>query len=209
MSDLINELISALLQIAVFSLIPFLFFLFRKNKNETFRSYIGLYKPRELPAQYIALAILLFIVSGCGLIFMVESIKEAVLSPNSVTGKLRTAGLSGTSVLALLIVAILKTSFAEEILFRGFLAKRVITMIGFGKGNIIQATIFGLLHLLLFFVLTKTTLLPLILIFILTSCAGWVCGYLNEKRAKGSILPGWIAHATGNVAAYFIIAFLI
>ena len=165
--------------------------------------------PKELPATYIAVAALFFIIAGSGLIYMNDNIKEAVLSPNSVTGKLRSAGLNSTSIMILLIVAIFKTSFAEELLFRGFLAKQIISKTNFNKGNIIQATIFGLLHLLLFLALTKTTFIPLLLIFILTTCAGWVCGYLNEKQTNGSILPSWIAHAIGNIVAYFIIAFII
>jgi len=37
------------------------------------------------------------------------------------------------SVLILLMIALLKTSFTEEILFRGFIAKRLVSVLGFQK----------------------------------------------------------------------------
>ncbi|WP_089874146.1 CPBP family intramembrane glutamic endopeptidase [Epilithonimonas hungarica] len=118
-------------------------------------------------------------------------------------------GVDGISIIILLIVAIFKTSFAEEILFRGFIAKQLINKIGFNAGNLIQAIIFGFIHLLLFWALTKTTIIFLLLSFLFSFIAGWTIGYIKEKYANGSIIPGWIAHATGNILSYFIIAFII
>jgi len=209
MQTLLNEIISTIFQVLVFTLIPFIFFLFRKNKATTFFKYIGLYKPTTKSLLYVILAALIFLIAGIGLTFIDDSFKQAVLSPNSVTGKLRLMGLNTTSVTILLIIALFKTSFAEEILFRGFIAKRLINKLRFKAGNILQATIFGLLHLLLFWLLTKTTFIPLTFIFIFSSFAGWTIGYIKEKFANGSIIPGWIAHGLGNTLSYFIIAFII
>ncbi len=209
MLQLVNEFISTILQVGLFTLIPFIFFLFRKDKTLTFYRYIGLYKPTTKSLMYVVLTSLIFLIAGIGLTFIDDSIKQAVLSPNSVTGKLRLMGLNATTVTILLIIALLKTSFAEEILFRGFIAKRLINKLGFEIGNILQAIIFGLLHLLLFWLLTKTTFIPLIFIFIFSSFAGWTIGYIKEKFANGSIIPGWVAHGLGNTLSYFIIAFII
>jgi uncharacterized protein len=117
--------------------------------------------------------------------------------------------LTATSVTLLLIVALFKTSFAEEILFRGFIARRLIHILGFSVGNLIQSLVFGVLHLLLFWLLIKTTLTALIFIFIFSSFAGWTIGFIKEKYAKGSIIPGWVAHGLGNSLSYFIIAFIL
>lgn len=209
MTELVNELLSTILQIIVFTLIPFIFFLFRKDKRETFFRYIGLYKPTGRSVLYVLSAAGLFLAASIGMIFIDDSIKQALLSPPSVTGKLRLMGLSPESVLVLLTIALFKTSFAEEILFRGFIAKRLINKLGFKPGNFIQAAIFGLIHLLLFWALTKTTVTFLIFSFLLSFLAGWVIGYIKEKYANGSIIPGWIAHALGNVLSYTIIAFVI
>jgi uncharacterized protein len=131
------------------------------------------------------------------------------LSPNSMTGKLRMLGLSGSTITILLITALFKTSLSEEILFRGFIAKRLINSLGFKNGNILQALIFGLLHLLLFVFLTKATVFSLTLILIFSSFAGWTIGYIKEKYANGSIIPGWLAHGIGNSISYFLIAFVL
>ncbi|MDQ3049528.1 MAG: CPBP family intramembrane metalloprotease [Bacteroidota bacterium] len=209
MTPLLNESISTILQLIVFSVIPFLFFLFKKDKSLTFFKYIGLYEPTRKSIIYVIWTSLLFVIAGIGLTFIDESIKQAVLSPNSVTGKLRLMGLNATSISILLIIALFKTSLAEEILFRGFIAKQLINKLGFITGNILQAAIFGIIHLLLFLALTNTTFIPLTFIFVFSSFAGWTIGYIKNKYANGSIIPGWIAHGLGNTISYFIIAFFI
>ncbi|CAN5505082.1 CPBP family glutamic-type intramembrane protease [soil metagenome] len=209
MVQLLYELISALLQLLVAVLIPFVFFLFRKDKSETFFVYIGLYTPTRISLVYAIGASLLFVITGIGLTFLDEGMKQAVLSPDSVTGKLRLMGLNATSVTSLLIIAWCKTSLAEEIFFRGFIAKRLIHTLGLRLGNFLQAVIFGAIHVVLFWALTDTTLVPLTFIFAFSSIAGWTIGYIKEKYANGSIVPGWVAHGLGNTISYFIIAFFI
>jgi len=209
MTQIINEIISTVLQIVVFTLIPFIFFLLRKDKNENFLRYIGLYKPTAKSLIYVVFVSLIFLIAAIGLTFMDGSIKEVLFSPHTVTGKLRLMGLSAISVTILLIIALFKTSFAEEILFRGFIAKRLISKFGFRIGNVVQSAIFGVLHLLLFSLLIKTTFAALTFIFVFSSLAGWIIGFIKEKYANGSIIPGWVAHGLGNTLSYFIIAFIL
>ncbi len=208
MIQVLNEFISALLQLLAFALIPFFFFLFRKDKSITFFKYIGLYKPTGKSVLYILIIALLFVATGIGLCYYYEGIKAIMFSPSSVTGKLRLLGFTGNSVLILLIIALLKTSLSEEILFRGFIAKRFINLMGFTWGNVVQSLIFGIIHLILFWALTKTTFIPLTIIFIFSTLAGWTIGYVKEKYASGSIIPGWIAHGLGNVISYSVVAFV-
>ncbi|MEO6668856.1 MAG: CPBP family intramembrane glutamic endopeptidase [Ferruginibacter sp.] len=209
MPTVINELLAAILQVIVFTAIPFLFFLFRKDKSVVFLNYIGLYKPGKKSIVYATLTSLLFVISAIGIALMDESIKQILLSPKSVTGKLRLMGFSLTTVTILLIIALIKTSLSEEILFRGLIAKQMIIKMGFKTGNLLQAVVFGIVHLLLFGLLTKSSLLPLIFIFVFSTSAGWSIGYIKEKFANGSIVPGWISHGLGNVLSYFIIAFVL
>jgi uncharacterized protein len=209
MNQLLSEFISAILQVAVFTLIPFIFFLFRKEKSIGFKKYIGFY-PAPSRAMWYALGCsLLFLFAGIMLIFIDPGFKQIVLSPVSVTGKLRAMGFGATSLITLLLMALFKTSLSEEILFRGFIAKRVIHALGFTIGNIIQALIFGLVHLLLIWKLVDTTTVGLLLIFTFSSLAGWTIGLIKEKHGRGSIIPGWLAHGLGNTISYFIIAFVI
>jgi membrane protease YdiL (CAAX protease family) len=105
----------------------------------------------------------------------------------------------------LLIVAIFKTAGAEELFFRGLIAKRLIRWLGFATGNALQAILFGSVHLLLAFIARPD-------LFTLTALAGfaailaWLSGWLNERRADGSILPGFAAHASANSVAYLVLA---
>ena len=209
MTELFSEIFSTILQIGFFTLIPFIFFLFRKDKSITFKQYIGLFKPTTKSIVYVLFVSLLFVAAGIGMTLIDSGIKQIVMTPPSITGKLRLMGLKTDTILILLIIALFKTSLAEEILFRGFIAKQLIKNFNFNVGNLLQAIIFGAIHLILFWALTKTTFLPLIFIFILTTFAGWTIGYIKEKYANGSIVPGWIAHGLGNVLSYMIIAFVL
>lgn len=209
MTEILNQVISTILQIVVFTLIPFIFFLFRKDKSQTFLRYIGLYKPTTKSIIYVIFVSLVFLIAAIGLTFIDNSIKQVLFSPHTITGKLRLMGLNGTSVTLLLIIALFKTSFAEEIFFRGFIAKRLMNKLGFNIGNLVQSVIFGLLHLFLFSLLIKTTFTALTFIFIFSSLAGWIIGFIKEKYANGSIIPGWVAHGLGNTLSYFIIAFIL
>ncbi|MDQ7916740.1 CPBP family intramembrane glutamic endopeptidase [Mesonia sp. MT50] len=130
-----------------------------------------------------------------------------MFNPHSITGKLGEMGVGTNSIIILLIVAIFKTSFAEEILFRGFIGKGLINSMRFIKGNTLQAIIFGVLHLALFATITLN-LSILSIIFISTALIAYVFGYLNEKKANGSIIPSWIAHALANTATYICVGFL-
>lgn len=209
MNELINELISTVIQIGLFTLIPFIFYKFRKDKTVTFLKYIGLYKPPKKALLYVVFVSFIFLFIGVGLIYLDKDFKEVALSTNSVTGKLRSLGLSSSTIIILLITALFKTSLAEEILFRGFIAKRLINSIGFNKGNVLQSLIFGVLHLLLFMFLTKATVFSMIFILFFSAFAAWTIGYVKEKYANGSIVPGWLAHGIGNTISYFIIAFIL
>ncbi|GAB2583006.1 hypothetical protein GCM10027190_35110 [Spirosoma areae] len=117
-------------------------------------------------------------------------------------------GVNVYSITILLLIALVKTSLSEEILFRGFIAKQLIVTFGFTYGNLLQSFVFGLVHLILFWLIGKASLFAMLFIFIFSGFAAWSIGYIKEKFANGSIIPGWIAHGLGNTLSYAIIAFL-
>ncbi len=205
---MVNEVIGAVLQILVFAAIPFLVYVIRYRKVKGFLEYVGL-KPSTKRANYLAVfASLLFAVPVLILILISDEIKTIMFDPESVTGKIREMGFGISSVFILLMIALLKTSFAEELLFRGFLAKRLIAVLGYSKGNLIQAVLFGIIHTILFAMITSNAVF-LMLIFMIPSLGAYVSVYLNEKVADGSIIPGWISHGLANVLAYVIVGFVI
>ena len=205
---MINETIETILQILIFTLIPFLVYLIKKKTVKGFLDYIGL-KKSNAKANYLAIFASLILLAPMLLLTITsDSFAEIMFDPNSITGKLRTMDFGANSIIILLIIAIFKTSFAEEILFRGFIAKRVISSLGFIKGNIVQAIIFGILHTALFAAITNNFIF-LSVIFIFPTIAAYVFGYLNEKKGNGSITPSWIAHGLSNTITYLFVGFII
>ena len=205
---MLNETLSAILQILGFALIPFVVYLLKAKSIKGFLCYIGLIKANK-KAYVLAVLISLFFAAPVLMLTLTNpDFKEIMLDPNSITGKFRAMGFDIKSMYILIIVAVFKTSFAEEILFRGFIAKRLISLIGYLKGNLLQAAIFGVFHTILFASVTKD-IVSLIVIFFIPSIAAYLAVYLNEKIANGSIIPGWISHALANLLAYGLIGFMI
>lgn len=152
---------------------------------------------------------LLFLLAGVGFAFFNDRILTAMQSPDNIVGSLRGSDFNFENLFIILLIAWVKTALSEEILFRGFIGKRLIKRFGFSAGNWVQAVIFGGVHLFLFYILVDTTLVPVIFTFLFYLVAGAVIGYINERFGKGSILPGWIAHGLGNTAAFCLIDFLL
>lgn len=115
-------------------------------------------------------------------------------------------GVGAEAIPAVLVYGIFHTALAEEILFRGFLLKRVQSKFGFGAGNTVQALLFGLLHGAEFWgevsVVTASVFAAFTFIF------AFADGYVNEKLADGSIIPGWCTHAITNILSGLKAAFL-
>lgn len=127
--------------------------------------------------------------------------------PNTPIGQLRASGTGMQTVIALFIITWIKTSLSEEIFFRGFICTKLVSRFGFRTGNLLQATIFGLVHLFLFYILTNAGIAFSILAFCLSGFAGYAIGYVKEKTGNGSTVPGWIAHGLGNMISYTILVY--
>ena len=196
----INKIINSLLEIILFSLLPFLFWYFSARKQESFKEWIGLKKIKG--AKKTALAIIIvttfYLLISLILLNSLKNIENATSE---------FPGLGFAALPAIFIYAIFNTSFPEEILFRGFILKRLANKLGFTKANFIQSLLFGLLHGVMFFPLVGN--LKSILIILLTSLAALSMGYVNEKSSDGSIIPSWIIHVFSNFIAGLYAAFYI
>ena len=203
-----DTILGAIIQVFLFSLIPFVVFLIQRKTFKGFLGYIGL-KKSTLKANLLAVvACLLFAAPPLMLTLTSSAFREIMFDPHSATGKFRQMDLGVSSLIILLVMTLIKTSLAEEIFFRGFVAKRLISLLGYAKGNVIQALIFGLLHTGLFLLVTTNPFF-LTVIFLVPGVGAYVSVYLNEKLAHGSIIPGWISHGLANVLAYGIVGFVI
>ena len=196
----INKIINSLLEIILFSLLPFLFWYFSARKQESFREWIGLKKIKEdkKTALAIIIATTFYLLISLILLNSLKNIENATTEFQ---------GLRFAALPAIFIYAVFNTSFPEEVLFRGFILKRLANKLGFTKANFIQGLLFGLLHGVMFFPLVGN--LKTILIILLTSLIALSMGYINEKLSGGSIIPSWIIHAISNFIAGIYLAFYI
>ena len=199
--NIINQALSAISQLAFFTLIPFIWYVICNKKCSGFFKWIGLKRlsvfDRAL-LRFVAFTIVVFIVVSVGILYSLKGVETAT----SMFSGMGIAGLPSA-----LIYAFIKTALAEEILFRGFLLKLLSSKFGFNIGNMVQSILFGLLHGVMFFSLINFEKVVLIIAF--TGLIAWCMGYANEKKADGSIMPSWIIHGIANTLSAIISMFCI
>lgn len=205
-----GELLSSVIQVLVFSLIPFIVHLVTAKKAKGFLRSVGFFRPEKRTVILALLASVGLFAVMWGIFLATDSV-ELLHDEATVTGKLRAAGLSADTALALLVIAWIRTSLSEEILFRGFIGRRLINRFGFRKGNLLQAAIFGVIHglLIIFAAAGRFAAWQAVMIIVLTVAAGYFIGWIKEKHGNGSLIPGWLSHAFGNTIGYFLVAFVL
>ena len=195
-----KKLTNSIIQIIIFSIIPFLWWVITSRKKMNFFEWIGLkkvnnIKENKLFAWIFSVLVLFLIIS----VFILYSLKNVNVASSEFTG------LGIKSLPSILIYAIFNTSLPEEILFRGFLLKRIGNKFGFIVSNGIQSLLFGCIHGIMFF--SAIGILKSMLIILFTGIIGWIMGYINEKKANGSILPSWFIHVVANIFSGIFYAF--
>ena len=200
MDLLMKKLTNSIIQIIIFSIIPFLWWLIPSRKKMNFFEWIGLKKVNNIKENklfaWIFLVLVLFLIIS---VFILYSLKNVNVASSEFTG------LGIKSLPSILIYAIFNTSLPEEILFRGFLLKRIGNKFRFIVSNGIQSLLFGCIHGIMFF--SAIGILKSMLIILFTGIIGWIMGYINEKKANGSILPSWFIHAVANIFSGICYAF--
>ena len=175
---LLSSVISAFVQLGLFLVIPFAWWAFTARRSVGFASWIGLRWPTwDGRRARLGVAILAWVVIGAASTALLQS-----LSGDVPAARFAGRGLGG--LVPVLLFAIVQTSLAEEIFFRGFLGKRVIARWGFAPGNAAQAIAFGILHVAMFASFADP--IRLLVIGILMGASGWIVGWLNEEGAGGS-----------------------
>ena len=197
---LVNKIISSVMQIILFSLIPLIWWLITARKKESFFKWIGLKKIEKENKKSSVVNMLPIAIS-----YLIVSFITIYLIKDIETATSEFAGMGVSALLPALIYAIFNTALPEEILFRGFLLKRIASKFGYMIANIIQSTIFGLLHGFMFFYVLG--IVKTIVIIFFTGIIAFAMGYINEKKANGSILPSWFMHALSNIFASIVAMF--
>jgi membrane protease YdiL (CAAX protease family) len=201
MSLFMGKIFSSILELLLFALIPFLWWLVFARKSLSFFHWLGL-KPVEKgnrkKAFFWSLGTTIFFLLLSGYILRIVKDIEAVATSEF-------SGLGVRALPAIVVYAVCNTALPEELLFRGFLLKRIASKTGFVVGNCVQALLFGLLHGIMFFSYVGIVQVGAITFF--TGCIAWFMGYVNEKKANGSILPSWAIHAIANLFSGICAAF--
>lgn len=194
-------IINTVFQLILFTLIPFLWWFFSARRKEKFQAWIGLIKPKFINnSKTLILSVLAIVIMLLLGIFLTN-----VFEDSSVLASYQFVGLGFSGIVPVLIYSFFKTGLSEEILFRGFLGKRLSYKFGFTVGNIVQSILFGLVHGVLLF--NNVPISLAILVVALTSAYGWFMGYLNERMGNGSIMPSWIIHGLVNTISTFLVLF--
>ncbi|MFO7941756.1 MAG: CPBP family intramembrane glutamic endopeptidase [Bacillota bacterium] len=198
----LSNMINSIMQIVLFVAIPLVWWILSARKQISFLNWIGLKKVESFDKgslfKWTGITTAIFLFLSIFMLSMVSGVEKATSD---------FTGLGLTALPAALIYAFLKTALSEEILFRGFLLKRLSGKFGFQIGNAVQSILFGLTHGLMFVALVGAFKATLIILF--TGAIGWSMGYINERKAGGSILPGWLIHGIANTFSALIAAFSI
>ena len=202
MNLLMEKIVNSIVQILLFALIPFVWWCITARGKINFFQWIGVKRVSSPKENKTVLWI-----AGTTIIFLAVSVLILYTVRNIETATSEFSGFRMKALPAILVYAALNTSLPEELLFRGFLLKRLSHQFGFLMGNTVQSLLFGLLHGAMF--LTLTGIPQAILIIGFTGGIAWCMGYVNEQKADGSILPSWCIHATANIFSGVCSAFLL
>lgn len=197
---MIGALISAILQLTLALVLALIFYFISRRKEGGFFNWLGLYLPKDkkwIKSTIIVFLVSLLVMSGPQLLFeRTGHLPPEILYDENIRGK----GLGISTLILILLKAVIQTSLSEEILFRGLIGKRLANKFGYLTGNIIQAILFGLPHGLPFIIIYKYYLVGIT--FIITSgIVGYLLFWLNEKNADGSLIPGTLIHIISNTSA--------
>ena len=193
--------INAIIQVILFSLIPFVWWFFTAKKELSFLKWLGIKKPVienkvTYFAWFLVIIVLMFVPINTIIYFYIDS---SLLASN------RFAGLGFSALVPALFYAIVQTGLSEELFFRGFLMKRFMHKFGFQIGNIMQSLLFGTIHGLMLF-----SFIPfggVVLVVMATALAGYLMGWINEQKSNGSIITSWGIHGMTNLIASFVAMF--
>ncbi|MEF2562542.1 MAG: CPBP family intramembrane glutamic endopeptidase [Negativibacillus sp.] len=210
MQLVMSSITTTIVNLIVFSLLPIIWWFFRHRKEEGFFRWIGFFKPQLKSKWWVLLvfAILYYFFYNFDFTQFVSSETLEYIESSAAVSANVFAGMGAAAILPAFIENFIANGVAEEILYRGFLCKRLISKIGLVKGVILQAVLFGLMHNMLYILAgLDVGLWYHTLTFIFTGTGALLLGWLNEKIFNGSIIPSILLHGAGNFIASMLVAF--
>jgi membrane protease YdiL (CAAX protease family) len=197
----VEGLINTVIQVGVVLIVCLVAWLIFGRRKASFRNWVGLTGAPPL----LLLLCLAIGAAGAWLLLQASGVAALASGPGTVIAASMPDGVTVGAIVVLVASAVFKTAFAEELLFRGLIGKRLYGAMGFWPGNLVQALLFGAVHLPLLLLPDAPRQTVLLMIGFATVMAV-VSGWLNERRAGGSILPGFALHGAGNLTTYLGLA---
>ena len=201
---ILNQLTSAVIQVAILTLIPLVFYVATRRKIGGFWNWIGIKYADKVPIKS-SIAILVGFLVASTIPYLLLYKSGAITYSGFTYDAYKTYGWSLQTIATILLWAVIQTSLSEEIFFRGFIGNILSRKFGWIVGTSIQAIIFGLIHIASVW---GHGMMSAIVVFIMTGGIGFLLGWLSIKRANGSIVYGWMIHAAVNIISP-IVAFLL
>jgi membrane protease YdiL (CAAX protease family) len=199
-SMLANALLSALMNLIVLAGAPFVaYYAFQKWRGKRTlpevarRVGLQLGEPRYI-GYSLAAAVL-----GVSALLVWPPPLDPFVREGSAQREFVGLGLGPQAIVMALAYGLIKTGFAEELLFRGLIAGSLSRRLPLIWANVLQAAIFLAPHLLVLFIMPEMWgMLPLVYFGALF--AGWL------RIKSGSILGPWLLHGSLNVAMCLSVA---
>ena len=193
---LLTNVSSVMINILLFSIIPLIWYLIREKSPKGFIYSLGIYKPQKVNRLVIILTI-----TTVYLITLSTNIL-VIISGNSGRSNVDINQFSLITIFLNLLLYGMKTGIAEEIFFRGFIAKKLIEKLGYSKGNVVQAAVFALPHLV---ISGSSSSVDIIVRIINAFLLGYTFGYIMDRKSNGSIIPVMFFHIIINMISSLIL----
>jgi membrane protease YdiL (CAAX protease family) len=196
----VDAAISALLQVAVIGGVPFLgYWIYQRWCNKrTFRETAARAGLQLGQPRYLVYSLVLAFV-GIATLVIWSAPLEPLLRQGSAQRQFVGLGLGMSAITRAFLNGVVQTGFAEELLFRGLITGSLSRRLSLVWANLVQAFIFFLPHLAILLVAPEIWgILPVV--FVAALLLGWI------RIKSGSIVGGWLIHASGNVTMALIVA---
>ena len=197
---LANAIASAVLNVVVLAGIPFLvYYLWHRIRHKRGLGEVARRAGLQVgDPKYIAYSAAFAAVSVAALLLWSPPL-ESFTGEGSPQRDFVGLGLTGTSIAMALLYGVVKTGFAEELLFRGLIAGSLGRRLSLAWANVLQGLIFLLPHLLVLVARPELwVILPIV--FAASLFLGWA------RIRSESILGPWLVHAAANVATCLMVA---
>lgn len=207
---LISSLVTALENLVVFSALPVLWWWVRHRREGGFFRWVGLYRPQLQSSVWVLAAFAV----GYGFFYnfdftrLADPETLAYLESSAQVSANVYAGMGAAAIPAALVESFAANGLAEEILFRGFLCRRLCARFGSMPGILMQGVLFGLMHNLLYLAAgMQVGLWYHLLVFGFTGMGALLLGWLDQRIFNGSIWPSVLLHGAGNFLSSMLVAF--